>query len=435
MATFDGTTRKIFLDGTELGSDTPTGLAVTKTDNFCVGSSGNSDYFNGQMRSIKVWNTSRLESYAPSSAKHECEVDNAACMNMTLNTTSCTFASFNQLSHLMEKVHCGSQNCTDFDDYVTSKIQTYAPACSNDIVHDFRPRSNWRAIPVDSQGSYDSAGDYRLFVFGVPRFDEQVKQYGVMPADAGTALFVTTELDRTQTTDPDNEHKGYLWLTALQVALCSDGTVQGKLGMVPSSGSFCSGDLGYSRMDAIFRDAVAVARFQLVKARQETTSAHCSEATWDGRQCMNDLMSDSGAKCHLVKIDHICLVDALTTTTCEPTANHLAPYQLTPSGTTVSYSVTQRQALDQLVIFTDGGKAMNTNGVINDCAYDQPLASKCMFKVCSEDFQIGMWNDVGHATDLHRAGKRIKITTSGAITLNNQIITGLNTSPQSFPWD
>lgn len=105
MATFDGTTRRIFLDGTELGSDTPTGLAVTKTDNFCVGymhflslahvltglrcrSSGNSDYFNGQMRSIKVWNTSRLESYAPSSAKHECEVDNAACMNMTLNTTS-----------------------------------------------------------------------------------------------------------------------------------------------------------------------------------------------------------------------------------------------------------------------------------------------------------------------------------------------------------
>ena len=66
-----------------------------------------------------------------------------------------------------------------------------------------------------------------------------------------------------------------------------------------------------------------------------------------------------------------------------------------------------------------------------------------MFKVCSENFQIGMWNDVSAAaSDLHRAGKRIKvcadifaliyptltislsvwqITTSGAITLNNEI--------------
>ena len=37
MATFDGTTRKLYVDGGEIGSDTPTGLAVTKTDNFCVG--------------------------------------------------------------------------------------------------------------------------------------------------------------------------------------------------------------------------------------------------------------------------------------------------------------------------------------------------------------------------------------------------------------
>jgi len=37
MATFDGTTRKLYVDNTEIGSDTPTGLAVTRTDNFCVG--------------------------------------------------------------------------------------------------------------------------------------------------------------------------------------------------------------------------------------------------------------------------------------------------------------------------------------------------------------------------------------------------------------
>ena len=75
MATFDGTTRKLYVDGTEIGSDTRTGLAVTKTDNFCVGcvkpsaplscslthnllcrSSNNGEYFTGQMRNIKVWN-------------------------------------------------------------------------------------------------------------------------------------------------------------------------------------------------------------------------------------------------------------------------------------------------------------------------------------------------------------------------------------------
>ena len=74
MATFDGTTRKLYVDGTDIGSDTPTGLAVTKTDNFCVGcvhllslacsrthsllcrSSNNGEYFTGQMRNIRVWN-------------------------------------------------------------------------------------------------------------------------------------------------------------------------------------------------------------------------------------------------------------------------------------------------------------------------------------------------------------------------------------------
>ena len=38
MAAFDGTTRSLHVDSSEIGSDTPTtSLAVTKTDNFCVG--------------------------------------------------------------------------------------------------------------------------------------------------------------------------------------------------------------------------------------------------------------------------------------------------------------------------------------------------------------------------------------------------------------
>jgi len=56
MAAFDGTTRSLHVDSSEIGSDTPTtSLAVTKTDNFCVGSSNNGEYFKGQIRNIKVW--------------------------------------------------------------------------------------------------------------------------------------------------------------------------------------------------------------------------------------------------------------------------------------------------------------------------------------------------------------------------------------------
>lgn len=55
MAKFDGVTRKVIVDGTEMGSDTPTGLAVTRTDNFCVGSSNNGEFFTGKMRNIRVF--------------------------------------------------------------------------------------------------------------------------------------------------------------------------------------------------------------------------------------------------------------------------------------------------------------------------------------------------------------------------------------------
>ncbi|MDJ0717264.1 MAG: neuraminidase-like domain-containing protein [Prochloraceae cyanobacterium] len=55
-ATFDGTTRKIFLDGKEVASDKASGLNVTKNDNLTIGLTWDREYFNGQIAEVRIWN-------------------------------------------------------------------------------------------------------------------------------------------------------------------------------------------------------------------------------------------------------------------------------------------------------------------------------------------------------------------------------------------
>ncbi len=58
-ATFDGTTRRIFLDGVLMGSDTPTGHAVPDSSNFRIGLTGSGEYFDGHVDEIRIWDISR----------------------------------------------------------------------------------------------------------------------------------------------------------------------------------------------------------------------------------------------------------------------------------------------------------------------------------------------------------------------------------------
>ncbi|MDB5267267.1 MAG: C-terminal target protein [Hymenobacter sp.] len=64
-ATFDGTTRTIYLDGVAVGSDTPGGHAVPSPGNLRIGCTngpnpgGGYEYFNGSIDEVRIWSVAR----------------------------------------------------------------------------------------------------------------------------------------------------------------------------------------------------------------------------------------------------------------------------------------------------------------------------------------------------------------------------------------
>ncbi len=64
-ATFDGTTRTIYLDGVAVGSDTPGSHTVPSPSNLRIGctnapsSGANYEYFNGSIDEVRIWNVAR----------------------------------------------------------------------------------------------------------------------------------------------------------------------------------------------------------------------------------------------------------------------------------------------------------------------------------------------------------------------------------------
>ena len=56
-ATFDGTTRTIYLDGVAVGSDTPGGHTVPNANNLRIGSTNNGEYFPGRIDEVRVYST------------------------------------------------------------------------------------------------------------------------------------------------------------------------------------------------------------------------------------------------------------------------------------------------------------------------------------------------------------------------------------------
>ena len=73
-ATFDGTTRKIYVDGILKASDTPSGHNVPNANNLRIGSTNNGEYFTGGLDEIRVWNIARTQ----------CELQNN--MNCEINS-------------------------------------------------------------------------------------------------------------------------------------------------------------------------------------------------------------------------------------------------------------------------------------------------------------------------------------------------------------
>jgi hypothetical protein len=56
VATFNGTTRQIWVNGSSVGSDTPTSHNVTTTSNLTVGRTNTSEYFDGYIGEVQIFN-------------------------------------------------------------------------------------------------------------------------------------------------------------------------------------------------------------------------------------------------------------------------------------------------------------------------------------------------------------------------------------------
>jgi len=113
---------------------------------------------------------------------------------------------------------------------------------------------------------------------------------------------------------------------ALQLLICPNGRVDGKLSgflrpfsicdntTQPCTGctnqsmpQYCQGTIDYATLDAAFRKATALSRFQLARNFVSSSEASCSSGSWDGRTCMNSLMAVEASKCHIVNVSFACL--------------------------------------------------------------------------------------------------------------------------------
>jgi len=55
VATFDGTTRSIYVNGSLIGSDTPTGHNVTTSSNLTIGLTNTTEYFDGYIGDVQIF--------------------------------------------------------------------------------------------------------------------------------------------------------------------------------------------------------------------------------------------------------------------------------------------------------------------------------------------------------------------------------------------
>jgi len=68
-ATFDGSTRTIYVDGILISSDHPGGHNVPNANNIRIGTTNNTEYFNGAIDEVRVWNIGRTQAQIQAAMK------------------------------------------------------------------------------------------------------------------------------------------------------------------------------------------------------------------------------------------------------------------------------------------------------------------------------------------------------------------------------
>ena len=225
-----------------------------------------------------------------------CADDVTKCVDFSLDSTDCTFASFNQLDALMKM----GGTYKDFNDYVQNLAPKYGINVS--AFKTMRGRNNWGA-PVST--ILPGGRKRMLLTMSLPPWNGEMREnYFVNPNHAPNVAFVTMRF-HGKTTSSVNAYG------AMQVVLCKDGSVRGTTSAQTSNNARVRNltNAGPNAdTDGIFRAAIGYARFQLALQWQQIGAANkrsktgpCSVAEWNGVECMNSIFAQTPkAQCHFV---------------------------------------------------------------------------------------------------------------------------------------
>lgn len=84
-ATFDGTTRKIYVDGVLRGQDNPGAVHTVTSTNFRLGSAVTTEYFRGEMDEVRVWNRALCADEIASISTGELSADGKTGLALSLS--------------------------------------------------------------------------------------------------------------------------------------------------------------------------------------------------------------------------------------------------------------------------------------------------------------------------------------------------------------
>ena len=118
VASFDGTTRKLYLNGKELVKNTPSAAAHAVTDvNFSIGRTNNREYFSGILDEVGIWNRALTDEEIAALADVEGSAGASSASSSTTSTTAAPTST--------------SSSTTSTTAVVASSSSTMAPASSS----------------------------------------------------------------------------------------------------------------------------------------------------------------------------------------------------------------------------------------------------------------------------------------------------------------